>query len=98
MSDSITFQTLAQILQNEHRVDPARIRPETALADLGLDSLALMEFVFSAEDALRLRLPEDQLDPRAAGITLGELCEAIERFAAGQRETEEAAPGRAAHA
>ncbi|MFT4268644.1 MAG: phosphopantetheine-binding protein [Xenophilus sp.] len=93
-SDGITFQTLSRILQDEHHVDPARIQRGTALADLGLDSLALMEFVFSAEDALRLRLPEDRLDPRAAGITLGDLCDAIDVYAAGQHEV----PGRAAHA
>ena len=56
--------------------------PETALVDLGLDSLALMEFVFAVEDAFRLRIPQERLDPREAGITLERLCEVIDQMVA----------------
>jgi acyl carrier protein len=59
-------------------VERTAIAPGTALSELGLDSLGLMEFVFAVEDAFHLRLPEDRLDPREAGITLQSLCEAIE--------------------
>ena len=37
-----------------------------------------MEFVFAVEDAFRLRIPEDRLDPRAAGLTLAHLCDVID--------------------
>lgn len=73
-----TFATIARIVQEEHACDPALIRRDVPLVDLGLDSLALMEFIFSVEDAFHLRLPEDRLDPREAGITLGDLCDAID--------------------
>jgi acyl carrier protein len=73
-----TFNTIASILEKDFRMSRAEIRPDAALADLGLDSLALMEFVFAVEDAFRLRIPEDRLDPREAGITLGRLCEVID--------------------
>ena len=75
---SATFNSIARILENEFHLDPAAIRPEAALAELGLDSLALMEFVFAVEDAFRLRIPEERLDPREAGITLQRLCEVID--------------------
>lgn len=75
---SPTFNTIADILQGEFHVAPADVRPGAALADLGLDSLALMEFVFAVEDAFHLRIPEDRLDPREAGITLQRLCEVID--------------------
>ncbi|KTT14513.1 acyl carrier protein [Pseudacidovorax intermedius] len=82
---STTFQTIARIAEEEHRCDPALLKPEVPLADLGLDSLALMEFIFSVEDALKLRLPEERLDPREAGITLGDLCAAIDAHMAQQQ-------------
>lgn len=73
-----TFNTIAGILQKDFHVAPESIVPGAALAELGLDSLALMEFVFAVEDAFHLRIPEDRLDPREAGITLQRLCEVIE--------------------
>lgn len=91
---STTFQTIARIAQEEHRCDPALLRPEVPLADLGLDSLALMEFIFSVEDALKLRLPEERLDPREAGITLGDLCDAIDAHMT-QQQTGGATPAHA---
>ncbi|WPG37781.1 phosphopantetheine-binding protein [Variovorax sp. EBFNA2] len=78
MSSSPTFNSIATILETDFRVDRANISPATALSDLGLDSLALMEFVFAVEDAFHLRIPEDRLDPREAGITLQRLCEVID--------------------
>ncbi|SEA41722.1 acyl carrier protein [Variovorax sp. YR216] len=76
---SVTFQTISIILENDFQVARAEIRPDRPLVELGLDSLALMEFVFAVEDAFRLRIPEDKLDPREAGITLARMCEVIEQ-------------------
>ncbi|MGI4779310.1 MAG: phosphopantetheine-binding protein [Janthinobacterium lividum] len=73
-----TFNTIVGILEKDFRMSRADIHPESALGDLGLDSLALMEFVFAVEDSFRLRIPEDRLDPREAGITLQRLCEVID--------------------
>ncbi|BEP65521.1 MULTISPECIES: phosphopantetheine-binding protein [Variovorax] len=78
MSSSPTFNSIATILETDFRVARTAISPATALSDLGLDSLALMEFVFAVEDAFHLRIPEDRLDPREAGITLQRLCEVID--------------------
>ena len=49
------------------------VRPDVALDQLGLDSLSLMEFVFAVEDRFDVRIPEDRLDPRQAGVTLEQL-------------------------
>ncbi|RYY59762.1 MAG: acyl carrier protein, partial [Comamonadaceae bacterium] len=72
--NSLTFNSVATILEHEFHLKPEQIVPSAALTDLGLDSLALMEFVFAVEDAFRLRIPEERLDPREAGITLQRLC------------------------
>jgi acyl carrier protein len=39
-----------------------------------------MEFVFAVEDAFNLRIPEDRLDPREAGIDLQKLSNVIDEF------------------
>ena len=49
-----------------------------ALDQLGLDSLALMEFVFAVEDRFQTRIPEERLDPRQAGLTLERVVEALD--------------------
>jgi len=79
-SHTPTFNSIAAILQGEFHLDAAQVRADAALTDLGLDSLALMEFVFAVEDAFRLRIPEERLDPREAGITLQRLCEVIDEM------------------
>ena len=45
-----TFDTLRDILVKDYELAPERLAPETALADIELDSLALTELIFSLED------------------------------------------------
>ena len=72
------FDAIAEVLLEQFHVDAIRIRPDTTLESLGLDSLSLMEFVFAVEDRFSVRIPEDQLDPRRAGITLEHLTDVLE--------------------
>ena len=72
------FDEIARILTTQFGVEPMAVRPETTLDQLGLDSLALMEFVFAVEDRFSVRVPEERLDPRQAGITLAHLSEVLE--------------------
>ncbi len=68
-----TFEAIAAVLADQFQVDAVLLKPGTTLETLGLDSLALMEFVFAVEDRFDVRIPEDKLDPRQAGITLAQL-------------------------
>ena len=74
-----TFEQLKEILVKRFDAEESRIVPDAAIADIGLDSLTLMEFIFAAEDHFALRLPEDKLDPRQSGLTLGEVAQAIDQ-------------------
>ena len=96
VSSSPTFNSIATILETDFKVERSAISPGTVLTDLGLDSLALMEFVFAVEDAFHLRIPENRLDPREAGITLQRLCEVIDTESGGAVEQQQ--PAEAAHA
>ncbi len=68
-----TFDAISAVLVGQFHVEPTGVRPDVALDQLGLDSLALMEFVFAVEDRFDVRIPEDRLDPRQAGVTLEQL-------------------------
>ena len=80
MTDNDTFAIAADILASDFHMARADIRPERALADLQLDSLALMEFVFAIEDGFQIRIPQERLDPREAGLTLGQLSEIVDEI------------------
>ena len=73
-----TFEAVAEVLAEKFDVEATRIRPDATLESLGLDSLTLMEFVFAVEDRFSVRIPEDRLDPRQAGVTLGHLSDLLE--------------------
>jgi acyl carrier protein len=77
MNDQL-FDEVAKVLTETFGVDPSVVNRQTTLQDLGLDSLALMEFVFAVEDRFSIRIPEDKLDPRQAGLTLERLVGALE--------------------
>jgi acyl carrier protein len=72
------FDEVARLLKEQFQVDAARVRPDATLESLGLDSLAVMEFVFALEDHFSVRVPEERLDPRHAAITLADLAQAID--------------------
>lgn len=73
-----SFDILKDLLINQFGVEAQIIEPGVAVADMGLDSLTLMEFIFAAEDAFSLRIPEDKLNPQQANLTLGAICQVID--------------------
>nr|HET7858771.1 acyl carrier protein [Caldimonas sp.] len=77
-----TFAAISSVLVESFHVDPAAVASDAALDQLGLDSLALMEFVFAVEDRFDVRIPEDRLDPRQAGVTLAQLATLIDEAVA----------------
>ena len=77
-----TFAAISSVLVEKFKVDAALIEPATTLEQLGLDSLALMEFVFAVEDRFDVRIPEERLDPRQAGVTLEQLAVLIDEAVA----------------
>jgi acyl carrier protein len=88
---SSTFATLTSVLVEQFHVDAATVGPQATLDQLGLDSLALMEFVFAVEDRFDVRIPEDRLDPRQAGVTLEHLALLLDEAVAA-KPSRDAAP------
>jgi acyl carrier protein len=54
-------EQIARIIGKAAMINPSQVRPETTLSELGIDSLARIECVFSIEDTFRVELRESDL-------------------------------------
>jgi len=62
-----TFERVRALMAKEFQLDPDRITPDTPLADLGVDSLAALEFLFVLENEFAVRLDAD-VDLRGGAV------------------------------
>ena len=52
---------ITEIVGGVTGIDQADITPETALADLGIDSLMMVEVVVAAEERFGVKIPDDEV-------------------------------------
>ena len=62
MSESIKYKII-KILSEQTLLDPSEIKENLSLEDLGIDSLALVEIVFSIEETFNITIPFNSNDP-----------------------------------
>ena len=62
MSDNIK-KKIINILSEQTLIDPGDIKENLSLEDLGIDSLALVEIVFSIEETFNITIPFNANDP-----------------------------------
>ena len=53
---------IQSMLSQEYGLPIEKLAPEQSLADLGIDSLTTIEFMFKLEDAFSIRLSEERGD------------------------------------
>lgn len=82
-SDAILAR-LRDLSSDRIAVDPMALRPGAKLADIGIDSFALIELVFVAEEAFGIKIPMEGLHP----VTLGDVIEVIKKHAAADRSSD----------
>jgi acyl carrier protein len=58
-----TFEQVALIIGEKLRIPPERIRPETALKDVDMDSLAMLEVLLAAENQFGAEIPDEEFSP-----------------------------------
>ena len=66
-------------------LDPEQIPPQSTPADLGIDSLGLVESVLAIEEAFGISIPFDANEPDKSGFaiaTMGPILTAIETLVA----------------
>lgn len=76
-----SIELIRNFLNTRQGVEPAKILPETLLADLGVDSLMMLELIFEFEDQFGITLPEDLKSPR----TVGEMVTLMDGLIASQK-------------
>lgn len=54
---STTAETVIAILADKALLDPSEVTPDQSLADLGMDSLTLVEAIFAMEEAFDIVVP-----------------------------------------
>ncbi|HYQ99134.1 MAG TPA: acyl carrier protein [Casimicrobiaceae bacterium] len=62
-----TFERVRALMIKEFQLDPTRVAPETPLSELGVDSLAALEFVFALENEFAIRFDTD-VDLRGGAV------------------------------
>ena len=66
---------LRELVAGRIAVDPAALRLDAKLADIGIDSFSLIELVFVAEEAFDIKIPMEDIRP----ATVGDVVAVIER-------------------
>jgi len=62
-------------------VDPTALESDARLADIGIDSFALIELLFVAEEEFDIKIPMEGIHP----VTVGDVVAVIEESIAVQR-------------
>lgn len=57
-----TLDVVKEMIANKLEIDPAMIKPESTLAEIGLDSLDTFDIIFDAEDRFDIKIPNDQVN------------------------------------
>jgi acyl carrier protein len=60
-----TLSRIQTMLSSQFDLPLERLRPEQSLEDLGIDSLAAIEFMFDLEDTFSIALPDERTPPVA---------------------------------
>ncbi len=71
------LKLIRDFVSSHSDIDPATIVPEATLADIGIDSLMLLEVMFEYEEKTGVKLPDDLPTP----TSVQELMDQLEKLA-----------------
>jgi len=80
-------KTVLKIIAEQALLDVGDVSPEQSLADLGLDSLALVESIFAIEEAFDIDVPFNANDPDSGEFDISSVAgivAAVKKLVAGQ--------------
>lgn len=73
-----TFERIRALIAKEFNLNEADLKPDSKLEDFGLDSLAVIEFMFTLESEFNIVLS----DEREQIQTLGDIVQMVDRLCA----------------
>ena len=76
-----SIELIRNFLAARQGIEAAKVVPEALLADLGVDSLMMLELVFEFEDQLGVALPDELESPK----TVGEMVTLMDGLVASQK-------------
>ena len=86
MTETVRDRIIA-IIAEQAMVDAAEIQPATTPAELGIDSLGLVESIFAIEEAFDIAIPFNANEPDKSEFdisSMGAIIAAVERLVAGK--------------
>lgn len=57
-----TRRILSELAVQEFNCDPEKLTPATPIKDLGIDSIAMLEFIFRIEEVFDIHVDNDQAE------------------------------------
>ena len=75
------------IIAEQAMLDPSEIRAEMTPADLGIDSLGMVESIFAIEESFDISIPFNANEPEKSDFdvsTMGSIVAAVEKLVAGK--------------
>lgn len=91
MSGTVSYSVkdrVIAILAEQAVLDPAEVRLDATLLDLGIDSLGLVETVFAIEEAFDIQVPFNANDPQQSEFDISSvdtMVRAVEKLIAAQK-------------
>ena len=76
-----SLPALQELIHTKFGIDTAALDPHASMRERGVDSLALVEFVFAVEDQFGISVP----DENANLDTLAELAEVVDKLVAAKQ-------------
>jgi len=73
-----TFEKLQQLLHKDFDIPVDSLSREARLEDLEIDSLRMIEILFSVEELFKVTVPAEQLELRTRLKTFGDLADYID--------------------
>ena len=80
-----TFESMQALLKAKFDLAPDVLQPNTALKDLDVDSLSMVEILFAVEDEFNVEIPSEPAEWQSQMRTFGDLVEYVDKLVAAQR-------------
>ena len=87
MSDAVRERTI-RIIADQAMLQPSDISMDQTLQDIGIDSLGVVESIFSIEEAFDIQVPFNANEPETSDFdisSVGAVVDAVERLVAEQK-------------
>jgi acyl carrier protein len=78
-----SLQTIQRMMVEQFDLKLEDLSPDAQLESLGLDSLSVIEFMFSLEDELKIKLPDERVELK----TVNDVAMVVDKIIAAQKGT-----------